>query len=953
MDAGLKAMRKHQAALFSGIGRRVAFAVAACLLLVLAAITLVIARANQQQFRQQLQHSVDQSARQTSLTLVSRLASVDTVLQSLIGPDQEVGVNAARLRAQLNQTGLFRAISLVKPDSNDLVTLGQRRFQITAEQRSAIESGRGIRVSLPGSSGQLALYMVRAVRETGAPRLLLAELTPDWVWMPLRALYPDFTVVVLNTEGGHYFSGVDDTAGEMDLFRAQAVAAVKNGAPRALAWHAGNSAWVGSVAMLPHGPNTPETGIALVVAGSDVPWSSHLLAAIKSLLPVAILSAMLAVLAGMSVAQLYVPVLRRLRRALVQMPEHLTQVPHQSGQCAEVRLLVDAYNHSAENIHWQRVTQRALSQIDGMLIGSGEFEKDLDQVLARIREVTLARGVGLTLIDADAPGHGRLFAVSNEGGFPVNRVTVDPLMAATLRESRAGLTIVRCEEIRHSFLAPMQTAGAEFFWVWPVMVGERLAAILAVGYAEAPAHGARVAGCGTHCAQRLGASLSSSARSDQLYRQAHFDPLTQLPNRLLFRDRLEQEIVGAANSTVRGALLYIDLDHFKKVNDSLGHEAGDQLLSVIAQRLRSCVKDGDTVARLGGDEFTVILRQVNEPNAASVVADRIIQSLQLPVSLGGRDHHVRASIGITLFPDDGATLDELLHNADLAMYRAKDLGRGTAVFYEAKLAVRGTRAADSGLYRALKRREFSLFYQPQYSITDGRLLGIEALVRWQTPRDGMKSPAEFIPAAEESGLIVDLGGWVLETACSQVSQWREQMLDPPRVSINLSVQQLRDPGLTGSLRRLLERYRVPASQLDFELTEAALTDTDSQDTIRELAEMGAGLILDDFGTGHTALNNLRRYPVRAVKIDRSFIDEIAVNPASAALAETIVVMAHALGKQVVAEGVETIEQLEFLRERGCDIAQGFYLARPLPVLAMTELLMGRQPQVEVEEAARA
>ena len=434
---------------------------------------------------------------------------------------------------------------------------------------------------------------------------------------------------------------------------------------------------------------------------------------------------------------------------------------------------------------------------------------------------------------------------------------------------------------------------------------------------------------------------------------ASHDPLTGLANRRELNSRLVSIAAEHENSGEVAALLYIDLDHFKKVNDSMGHAAGDQLLSIVAQRLRSCVKEGDTVARLGGDEFTVILRHVADAAAASAVAERIIQSMHMPVRLGGRDHLVRASIGVTLFPDDGVQLDDLLRNADLAMYRAKDMGRGTAVFYSPQMASRGGRVADSGLYRALKRREFSLYFQPQYSVRDGSLRGVEALLRWQRPRDGVVTSAEFIPAAEESGLIVDLGGWVLDSACAQLAQWRELGVSLPTLAVNLSVQQLRDPGMVPEVRRVLDRYRIPPAQLVFELNEAALTDTDSQTCIEELSALGVALTLDDFGTGSTALANLRRYPVTSVKIDRSFVEELGDNASAAALASTIIVMAHSLEKQVVAEGVETIEQLDFLRERGCDVAQGYFLARPLPAAAMTELLLGRSPDIAQEQSAIA
>jgi predicted signal transduction protein with EAL and GGDEF domain len=353
------------------------------------------------------------------------------------------------------------------------------------------------------------------------------------------------------------------------------------------------------------------------------------------------------------------------------------------------------------------------------------------------------------------------------------------------------------------------------------------------------------------------------------------------------------------------------------------------------------VKDGDTVARLGGDEFTVILRNVADPDSARSVAERIIESLQLPVNIGGRDQYVCASIGITLFPDDAMSIEELMRNADTAMYRAKDLGRGRATFFDLNMTTKPTAPTETGLHRALRRREFSLFYQPQFSVSDGSLQGLEALLRWQTPRDGVRYPGEFVPAAEESGLIVDIGGWVLETACAQLAEWRDKNIAPPRLALNVSAQQLKHAEFPKSVRRALDKYNIAPELLELELTESVFADEAAGAALVRLSQLGVHLALDDFGTGYSSLNYLRQYPIGTVKIDRTFLEEVPQNPASATLVETIVVMAHALGKRVVAEGIEAAEQLEFLRERRCDIAQGFYLARPLAVTAVTELLQAR------------
>ena len=556
----------------------------------------------------------------------------------------------------------------------------------------------------------------------------------------------------------------------------------------------------------------------------------------------------------------------------------------------------------------------------------------LESILERVQTVTRCHSVGITLRDADAPGRGRIYLAANGlTGLPVSRVALDDDMVDDARHrSRTASRSRAAKSARHSFLRPLHEIGSEFFWVWPVMPGERVEAILAVGYREAPARDPQVASCGGQFARRLAIALSKTARDERLHRQAHYDPLTALPNRLLFLDRLNQELASATAGLSRGALLYIDLDHFKRVNDSVGHAAGDQLLTIVAQRLRSCVKDGDTVARLGGDEFTVILRNVADPDAARSVADRIIESLQLPVNIGGRDHYVCASIGITLFPDDGMTIEELMRNADTAMYRAKDLGRGRAMFFDLNMTGKPAAPTETGLHRALRRREFSLFYQPQFSVADGSLMGLEALLRWQTPRDGVRYPGEFVPAAEESGLIVDIGGWVLETACAQLAEWRDQDIAPPRLALNVSAQQLKHAEFpkVGAARARQVRH-LPPELLELELTESVFADEAAGAALVRLAQIGVHLALDDFGTGYSSLNYLRQYPIGTVKIDRTFLEEVPQNPASATLVETIVVMAHALGKRVVAEGIEAVEQLEFLRERRCDVAQGFYLARPL------------------------
>ncbi|HUN76840.1 MAG TPA: EAL domain-containing protein [Steroidobacteraceae bacterium] len=648
-----------------------------------------------------------------------------------------------------------------------------------------------------------------------------------------------------------------------------------------------------------------------------------------------------AIIATVYLERLYLPALRAARAGVDALHQRQAVALEACGE-DEPRALIEALSTCSAEIEEQFRILQTLHEVDHLLLGSAPLEQVLEAMLSRVRALTHGHCAGITLQDGDAPGRGCVY-VTAEGldDLPVSRVALDRGILATLAAEAHGLTIARCEEARHSFLTPLKHTGAEVFWVWPVIVLGRVEAILAVGFKEAPPADARISRCGGEFAARLGAVLSRSEREAQLYRQAHYDPLTALPNRLLFREHLAQELAAASP----GALLYIDLDYFKRVNDGFGHLAGDQLLAVVALRLRAAVKEGDLVARLGGDEFAVVLRKVVDAGAAAAVAERITESLRQPVTIGSTDHAISASIGITLFPEDGVSPDELVRNADNAMYRAKDLGRGRFAFVEREPAGPAAAAtiAASGLQRALRKREFSLFYQPQFAVSDGALTGVEALLRWHTPTDGTRQPDEFVPAAEESGLIVDIGGWVLDAACAQLAVWRDRGSMPPRVAVNVCAPQLADPDFARIVRAALDKHGLSPESLELELAASALADPEAGAALARLVQSGARLVLDDFGKA-CPLTYLRRHPISVVKIDRELVAQLPHDAESAAIIETSIMMAHALGKRVVAQGIERIEQLDFLREHRCDFAQGFYLARPLSAAAMTELLGARGAQ---------
>jgi len=433
--------------------------------------------------------------------------------------------------------------------------------------------------------------------------------------------------------------------------------------------------------------------------------------------------------------------------------------------------------------------------------------------------------------------------------------------------------------------------------------------------------------------------------------QATYDALTGLPNRSLFMDRLGMALHQAQRNNLRVGLMFIDLDGFKLINDTLGHDVGDELLKEVAQRLLVCVRQGDTVTRFGGDEFTIIMPDLGEMRNVLAIAHRIIDSLKLPFMLQGTEAYISASIGITSFPDDAKTVQALLKNADAAMYRAKETGKANFQFYTHGLDEESSArlTIKNGLSKALERREFELLYQPKCDVATGRLTGAEALLRWRSAELGMMLPATFIPVLEETGLIDSVGDWVLETACAQHKAWRDAGHGHMRVAVNLSVRQLRQGTLVKTVETLLGRYSIDPSGLELEITESMiLKDTENAVAVlKELFAMGVHLTMDDFGTGYSSLSYLKRFPQNTIKIDRSFVNDIAVDPDDLEIIRTIINMGHSLRRRVVAEGVETEAQRQLLHHLRCDEMQGFLLSPPVPASAIDEMLASTRHGSEV------
>jgi len=447
-------------------------------------------------------------------------------------------------------------------------------------------------------------------------------------------------------------------------------------------------------------------------------------------------------------------------------------------------------------------------------------------------------------------------------------------------------------------------------------------------------------------AQELAEQVQTT--KEQLDHLAHYDALTDLPNRILLQDRLGQAIELAQRQGRQLAVMFMDLDQFKHINDSLGHAVGDQMLQSVAQRLAGSVRHSDTISRQGGDEFVLLLPYIEHAEDAALSAQKMLAALAPPHRIDRHDLHISVSIGISIYPDDGRDADTLIRSADTAMYHAKENGRNTYKFFEQDMNDRAVQrqTTEAGLRHALARQEFVLHYQPKINLRSGAIVGVEALIRWQHPERGLLPPAQFVPIAEDSGLILPIGRWVLRDACRQARAWQDAGLPRVTVAVNTSALEFRAKDFFENIRATLEETRLQPRYLELELTESILMrDAEPTDaTLNALAGLGVKLVIDDFGTGYSSLSYLRKFPIDTLKIDQSFVNQMTSDPDDAAIVSAVVSLSKSLKLHVIADGVETPEQYAFLLSQQCDGGQGHYFSRPVPAEEFAVLLANGIPE---------
>jgi diguanylate cyclase (GGDEF)-like protein len=608
--------------------------------------------------------------------------------------------------------------------------------------------------------------------------------------------------------------------------------------------------------------------------------------------------------------------------------------------------LADSFNNMAVRLDKQFKSLSTMAEIDRIILSASNKDYIVDTVLRRIKDIVPCDFVLLSIFEKET-----ILGDSNSSANKLsetifkNSYSIDDSDAKLLLAHPKYLTI-KSTQHAPKYAKDIVNKGVRSLVTYPIIINEHLHSIITLGFKDTHKPDTADLDHGREMADRIAVALSNASKEEKIYEQANFDTLTKLPNRTLLSDRLDQAVQRARRDGNQIATLLVDIDRFKAINDSLGHTAGDQLLVEVAARLSSVISETDTLGRLSGDEFVIILSDIGySKNSTSMItstAESILNAIKYPFVIHSHEVGVSASIGISMFPADTTHTEDLLRNAEIAMYHAKSQGKGAYQFYSKDINASSVAqlVLENNLRQAVRNDELELHYQAQIDSSTGKIVGAEALLRWHHPELGELAPAELLPIADTSGLIVPIGDWVLRKACKQIRSWLDQGIPTPRIAINLSAHQFREQNLIKRVRQILKEFDLDVSYLELEITEdTIMSDIDKTAvTLRTLNEMGIYLAVDDFGTGYSSLNYLAKFPIQYLKIDQSFIREVTHDPNMASIVAAIIALAHSLRLQVIAEGIETQDQYDYLEKLQCDLFQGYLISIPLPPDKFAELL---------------
>ena len=877
---------------------------------------------------QEVSNSLRESSKSYGVDVLTRLSDAAEKSAALVAVIENDNVDEIQRREYL--TDDFEAVWVISQNHSSTTVYGRDRSPLSASSIDFehLADGKGQFV-ISEHNGVSQLVLLQGLRIGAADQTIFAfRLKPQKIWMLDENLPYLSNFCVFSMTGVSLFCSVD-----MDRdIHSGLVAARDSQDSRTATYTFGGEEHFAAVWQLFLEGQFSHPGLDIVASQP----TSHVLSSsadFRRIFPPALILVVLlvVVLSFNFIGESLVPLQRLTIVARQYASGQLgSRVKVRTGD--EFETLADAFNNMASRLGRQIQTFEAMSKIDRSILSGADFEEISEDLIGHLIELTGVDAAAIIARDTDSPSLAKMISWC-EDEFTHERVALPQEMGHEWCQPRQ----VALAEIDGAF-APYKlrflSFGLTYVVLIPVVLHNDLKGILLLGSdTRFKMHGGKLQRS-IDLAGRLAVALASVERDGALYRQAHFDELTGLPNRQLLKDRLEQQLVQTRRENQSGAMLFLDLDRFKEINDEFGHAAGDVVLTQAAERIVSEVRDTDTVARLGGDEFVIVMPHLEGDNTLRMTASRILARLTEPFSVHGTNHFLSASVGIVVFPEDGDSVDTLLKNADSAMYRAKEAGRSRFEFFSKKLNSESRRKIEleRDLRSAFDEGKMEVYYQPQFELSDNSVCGAEALMRWKHESRGKIPPAEFIQLAEDSGLIVELGRWIVDQTCADLRNIMNRGLHPGSMSINVSTRQLSNSDFPGDVLDALQRYDIHPGYLQLEVTETTVAQNKDTavDTLNILRNAGVQIAIDDFGTGYSSLSYLQQLPFDLIKIDKSFIDLIGSGGNSENICRTIIKMAHELGKKAIAEGVETQEQADFLAESGCDCVQGYFYSHPLP-----------------------
>jgi diguanylate cyclase (GGDEF)-like protein len=952
-------MKLDSKVLHSKVARRILVLFVLCALLPALALSIVSYSYAVKQLNSQMRERLHHTSKDTALTLLGRLLFLEAQMK-IVAYKIRTGSGLSSVEVSEVFHNYFNGMTVLTETGRPTVLFGSEQAppKLTPPQRGHIRAGKTLVSVRDESKIPLPVFMGRILDPQHPDRgNLFAEVNPDYLWgNPEYSTGQPLFHVYLQEQSG--MKAIFSPSG-LSILPESTASSMAQSFSGDFEWTDKEKKYASSYWSVFLGNNffMPKWTVVVSESRADLLMPMFHFKKIFSL--IFLMSLWVVLLLSISQIRRNLGPIEKLKEATRRISERDfgARVTVKSGD--EFEELAASFNSMTGRLGRQFKALTGMAKIDRAILSALDTKHIVDAVLIGMREIVFCDCVAVVLFDArQAHGPRTYIRCSNSETEEIEMVDdILPAGLQRLQETSEPLVVESGQDIP-SYLGPLAQRGMKSFLVLPVILKEELAAVITLGHRKPPSYDPDDLLHIRQLADQVAVALSNARMVEQIHVLAYYDGLTGLPNRVLFKEQLAQLLKFASRHGHLVAILFLDLDNFKRINDTLGHDLGDELLRDVTDRLTKWIRPSDyasranienaVVSRLGGDEFTLYLAEIAQVQDAARVAQRILDVLSKPFMLGTHEVFITASIGITVFPMDGADGDTLLKNADTAMYHAKNRGRNNYQFFAASMnaSIMERLTLEVDLRKSLEREELRLYYQPQLDLHTGGIIGMEALIRWMHPSRGLVLPSEFISLSEETGMIVPIGQWVMRTACVQNKNLQAAGLLPVRVAVNLSGRQILYPQLPDMVAHILKDTGLSPEYLELELTESILMK--KEDTILytmfELKEMGIRLLIDDFGTGYSSLSYLKSFPLDTLKIDKSFVDHIPTNPEDVALVRAIIAMAHSLKLRVLAEGVETEEQLEFLREEGCDEIQGYLISRPIPADDLEKFLSQQKHQ---------